>query len=262
MPRHCKYIAFLMVPLLSRVMTELCSFSSIRGLALLLHPEDARITVFANGISVADESRCRSCTIWYSQFTYAGDQVYESEITLHDGDSLYDTFQSLNNPFVPANGLGLFSISVANCQTPLVESRWLQFDERLKKFTEPRPFVDKGQMWADCTLFWWKDTFFSSLQSHDHLPEGTVSSLTHLGTSEKAQSECLMFERWGFIYGSRNIPTPDAVLLSDRYVVRVFEQCLYILCYEEYAHYPKEGVDFFGLGHMELLDVQKLRHAP
>jgi hypothetical protein len=204
---------------------------------------------------VADESQRHGGTIWYSQFTYAGDQVYESEITLHnDHESCTTFFEDLNNPFVPVDGLGLLRVSVGSEQLPLMNSRWLQFDERLNKFTEPRPAVDKGQMWADHTIVWWKDTFFSSSRRfHDRLPAGSASALTHLGTSEKPQFESLMFDRVDWLRSPGDISDPDAVLLSDKYIVRVLEECFHILCYEENAHYPKKNVDFFGVGHVELL---------
>jgi hypothetical protein len=251
-----------MVPLLFRSPTELRSFTGKQGLALLLHPEDARITVFASRLGVADEYQRHSRTIWYSQFTYAGAQIYESEITLHNDDSLCTTFKSLNNPFVPVGGLGLFKVCVMSDRAHLLNTRWLQFDERLHQFTEPRPLADQGRMWADSTLFWWKDTFFSSLQPHDFLPVGVVSALTHLGTGEEPRSESLMVEKLEFLSHSNVLYGPHMILLDDRYVVRGFKHSFHILCYQESASYPQDDSAFFGVGYVDILDVQRLARTP
>jgi hypothetical protein len=175
-----------------RNLAELCRITHKQGLALLLHPKDARITIFADGrCSHNRDERCvhadvkdePKCTIWYSQFSYSGDRVYVSGITLHGDDSLWTTFQHLNNPFIPVDGLGTFKISVGNYRIRLMDTRWLQFDERLNKFTEPRPVAQKGRMWANHTLFWQNDTFFSSLEfTYDSRRDASSCILAHLGT--------------------------------------------------------------------------------
>lgn len=172
------------------------------GLALLLQPKDERIVVFTDQRSPAQSedwpfnnnppkpkkslaSGGRDTrTIIYSQYTYAGDCTFSSEMTMDDIEDLsYNTFQTLNNTLFPVDSQGKFRVMIGSRYLHTAAC-WLQFDEQLNMFTEPRPSTHPGQMYISSDLSWWNSTFFSSkiLPVSQQSGEPRVSVLTQLGT--------------------------------------------------------------------------------
>jgi hypothetical protein len=166
-------------------------------LALLLQPKDERIIVFTDQrlsfsaddwVSSGDQSPPNQSpsekdtrTILYNQFTYKGQSIFEAEMAMDDSEDLsYHTFQSVNNAFTPVNDQGVYKVSIGS-RYHAPAAGWLQFDERLNEFTEPRPATHKGQMWAPSHVSWWKDIFFST-KSSEPSQWPSQSFLTHLGT--------------------------------------------------------------------------------
>jgi hypothetical protein len=90
------------------------------------------------------------------------------------------TFQNGKNDFTPVDDKGTFKISFGSFNYAPA-TRWIQFDERVNKFTQP-PAAEDGQMWVSRSTFWWKDTVFSSLKATEQLQSSAPAFLAHMGT--------------------------------------------------------------------------------
>jgi hypothetical protein len=139
----------------------------------------------------ASENVNHQCTIWYGQFDYTGDIKWDAEHFLDYTNWKDHAFPYVNNPFAPVDDSGKFRICVGDVLIPDYgrdehKSRWFQYDERLKEFTEPNRDAETSLSRGDTNLFWWKDTFYSSLGTPDHHPdhppEMNRSILAYLGT--------------------------------------------------------------------------------
>jgi hypothetical protein len=159
-------------------------------IALLLQPKVERIIVFTDkrchGGNNFDEEECQwdegPSTLRYAQFDYDGKCIFESQMSVSKVDTWQDAFfQHGHNHFTPVDDRGTFKISIVS-RNPTYALRWIQFDERVNKFTQPVPTTEKGQMWALPELFWWKDTVYSSTKANE--PPQSIPSfyLTYMGT--------------------------------------------------------------------------------
>jgi hypothetical protein len=270
----------------------------------LLQPEDACITVFIDGrCPLGREEECCASenidhqrTIWYSQFDYTGNIKWDAEHFVYSSSWRNKTFQYFNNPFTPADNSGKFRICVGDVQDPYLSrnqdsSHWLQYDEQLQKFIEPRPQ-------ANPNIFWWKDTFYSSwgIPGHadhpNHPPKMGCFTLAYLGTryvwfysnkldcctvkkTATRQNECWQYanirysetyEYKPLIFEESDQPIThrdpslgkDAIVLNNKYVIRACKDYFHMLCFEDNQHYPTADVDFFDMGSVVLTDAQEL----
>jgi hypothetical protein len=53
-------------------------------------------------------------------------------------------------------------------------------------------------------------------------------------------------------------PGKDAIVLNDKYVIRVCKDYFHMLCFENNQYYPTADVDFFDMGSVVLQNVQEL----
>ncbi|KAH7400741.1 hypothetical protein DE146DRAFT_653787 [Phaeosphaeria sp. MPI-PUGE-AT-0046c] len=166
--------------------------ASMNGLALLLQPKDERITVFVEGTcSDSDAANTsRSSGQWhqqslrYSQYTYAGGYAFGTRVTDVHACQIEGTLTiSRSKCFMPTDHWGTFKISVGRLEDTS-QTRWVQFNENVGKFTEPRPDTHQGQMWAPSFLFCWNEIFISKSTSPfpilSHLGSRYVCSLHHV----------------------------------------------------------------------------------
>jgi hypothetical protein len=151
-------------------------------LAILLQPEDESIIVFADeqcaihyGHDVSLDFKS-TAAVRYSKYTYAGQCILESRITLRNLAAGY--FHKLNNQLTPIDRRGSFRFSMAGDGCNIC----LQFDEQLNKFTVLRHYIDEDRMWDNASLFWWKDTFLKAVKPPDISNTATHPILTHMGT--------------------------------------------------------------------------------
>jgi hypothetical protein len=260
-----------------------------------LHPKDERITIFADERSghLEHELACYEWSdeefikshVWYCQLTYTGDCVFKAEHCFYGSERAITTFEHLNNPFIPVDDFGNFKICIGDGEDP-VNARWLQYDERLKRFTDPTPIAGSERARAALNLGWWNDTIFSFLEDSGDLEVLDSNMLAHLGTryvhtkparsrtyktaTSKSTTSCMLMKmnsetrgHKALIYhkwdpSSREQLNRDSLLLNGKYVIRACAKHFYLLCFEESAHYPNADVDFFGMGSVMLMDAEKL----
>ncbi|KAH7088466.1 hypothetical protein FB567DRAFT_339254 [Paraphoma chrysanthemicola] len=172
-----------------------------RGLALLLQPNTKHIIVFADercsrhtSHRAVDESSQALTTIRYNKFTYAGECVSESRVTL-DGCAV-SRLHSQNNRFTPVDRSGRFRLNMFDI--------CVQFDENLHKFTEPHPTSHPGLLYAMASDFWWEDVFFESFIKDTTVQE-TPAALVHVGTGDKTYFNPLLEQ---LHRPQRQIPNP------------------------------------------------------
>jgi hypothetical protein len=145
------------------------------ALALILHPKDERITVFAEGLYSDSGTQRREQSLRYSQYSYAGGHIFGTRVADISSCQVRGSVAIFAcKRFVPIDHWGTFRIRVANMADP-GQLRWIQFDENDLKFTEPRPTTYPGQLQAPDALYRWNDVSISKSSS-------PFPILTHLGS--------------------------------------------------------------------------------
>jgi hypothetical protein len=142
----------------------------------LLQPEAERILVFADQRRFLDCRQYKTATIKYCQFTYTGDCIFESEMTLDDLDAGWLHTHQLQ--MTPVDRRGTFRFSMVGDSKNICA----QFDERQNKLMNLRHTTDECGMWTDVSQFWWKDTFFQALEAPDMPQSARHTIVAHTGT--------------------------------------------------------------------------------
>ncbi|KAF2828525.1 hypothetical protein CC86DRAFT_368735 [Ophiobolus disseminans] len=216
------------------------------ALALLLQPEDEHIIVFANERCATHylHSSDMFTTLRYGRFKYTGECVAESGLTL---DLVRASFHMLGNQLTPVGRDGIFRMTIAPGGS-------LQFDENLFKFTEPRPATHKGELWANDSLYWWKDVLFELKDPEAGILHGPI--LVHLGTTSHPKPITRKDARRSTY--ADHVPSvmdnQERIYLNDRYIIRVGVADLEVLCFDESSQHRNYSESFFNIGSLQVID--------
>jgi hypothetical protein len=247
----------------------------------LLQPEVERIFVFVDQRRFIDRTHGGPATIKYCQFTYTGDCIFESDMTLNDLDAGWLHAHQLQMTLVDRRGIFRFSM-VGDSETISA-----QFDEQQNTLTNLRHTTDESCMWTDVSRFWWKDTFFRAMEAPNIPHSSRHAIITHggtryasgfclqslLSTSQPFRTGTQMLRRCSLTstsdephekplvtrvsgsYNDYNVTgSLQSIVLNDKYVVRALANTFYVLCYDDSLQLPKESGPFFDIGSLEIKD--------
>jgi hypothetical protein len=148
---------------------------------LLPQPRDEHIIIFADdrccdhfghGADASDAGEGAQGTFRFGQFTYTGECIAHSELTVNTGTYCGWIPRFMNQP-VPLHRDGLFRL--------LVEpDACLQFDEKIFAFVPWGFAPDQGSLWGSNAVYRWKDVYFG--EHVGRIDEGKYNMLVHLGT--------------------------------------------------------------------------------
>ena len=142
----------------------------------LLQPESERIIVFSDQKLFRDTPPREQATLKYCQFTYTGDCIFESELTLEGLNR--GALHNKQLQMIPVDRRGTFRFTMHSSSQHICA----QFKERENKLTKLRNATGGSTEWTDVSEFWWKDTFFRATEAPDMPQSARHPIMAHAGT--------------------------------------------------------------------------------